>query len=45
LALLAARVTLAVWIEDGHSRILSEREYASKNLHPSANTSIYLHRR
>jgi hypothetical protein len=45
LALLATSVALAVWIKDGHRRILAERHHISKNLHPSLNTSIYLHRR
>src|SRR5580658_3190058 len=45
LALLATRVALAVWIEDGHRKILAERKHVSKNLHPSSNASIYLHRR
>ena len=35
LALLAARVTLAVWIEDGHRTILAEGKDTSKNLHHS----------
>ena len=34
LALLATSVALAVWIEDGHRRILAERNHISKNLHP-----------
>ncbi len=45
LALLATRVALAVWIEDGHRRILAERVHVSKNLHRFLNTSIYLHTR
>jgi len=34
LALLASRIALSVWIEDGHSGILAERNHVSKNLHP-----------
>jgi hypothetical protein len=45
LALLATSVALAVWIKDGHRRILAERNNISKNLHPSLNICIYLHRR
>ena len=35
LALLSTSVALAVWIKDGHRRILAEINHISKNLHPS----------
>jgi hypothetical protein len=34
-ALLSTSVAFAVWVKDGHRRILAERNSISKNLHPS----------